>query len=185
MALTLIQINPPTIINIFPDGTTQFKLPTNDLVEGAYIGWTGEGYALVQANNFIPTNGQEIIPQTNLFDIQYFSIDQNLNVTTNYPTQAIPPAPITTIQIVSTSTPALNGTYPLALEQNLGEVAEYVMAKSAFPDGLSSMPVPDVTGAIHVFSSASQFMAFVEAMADLQTALDTGQAISAQPQTIP
>ncbi len=99
-------------------------------------------------------------------------------------------------QIVSTGTPALNGTYPLDDSTLLKAVGEqsYIALKSTFTNGQMTRAWMDVSGAPHVFPSTAEFTAFGEAIAQyvdaLQTALGTALAggswvAPAQPVTIP
>jgi hypothetical protein len=52
MTVALITINPYAILGTFPDGTTQFRLPSGDVVEGAALGLTAaQVTALIEAAN--------------------------------------------------------------------------------------------------------------------------------------
>ena len=99
-------------------------------------------------------------------------------------------------QIVSTSTPAISGTYPLDDSTLLKMVGEqnYIQLKSAFTNGATTRGWLDVSGGIHVFPNTGAFTAFGEAVAAymdaLQTALTTalqgGSWVApGQPVTIP
>jgi hypothetical protein len=98
-------------------------------------------------------------------------------------------------QIVSTSTPAINGTY--MLDQNsfiltMGEQS-YILLKGTFTNGQTTRNWNDVNGVQHTFPSTALFTAFGEVLAQyvdqLQTALAAGLAGGiwtppAQPVTI-
>jgi hypothetical protein len=90
------------------------------------------------------------------------------------------------MQLVSTSTPALNGAYSTdpATQQKIQAVAAYVSVNGRFPAGLSVFPWPDVNGTMHNFSTTVEWLAFATAMGDFVTATDLGQT-PAQPVTIP
>ena len=85
-------------------------------------------------------------------------------------------------QIVSTSTPALDGTYPLGdttLIKMNGEQT-YIALKGTFTSGQTTEQWLDISGNPHTFPSTSEFTAFGEAMAQymdaLQTALSAAEA---------
>jgi hypothetical protein len=94
--------------------------------------------------------------------------------------------PITSIQIVSSSTPALNGTYAIdpAMQQKAMGIALYISVNGRFPAGQTTLPWPDVSGAAHVFETTAQFQSFATAIGDYVTALTLRQTPS-QPVTIP
>lgn len=54
-------------------------------------------------------------------------------------------------QIVSTSRPALNGTYPIdpASQSKIQATALYIQVNGKFPAGKTSLPWVDVNGVIH------------------------------------
>ena len=76
--------------------------------------------------------------------------------------------------VTSTSTPALNGTYACddAHQARINRVQGFIAANGKFPNGLTSLPWPDITGAVHEFSSTAEFTAFASAVADYVMALD-------------
>ena len=84
MTIALIATSPYAIIGTYADGTAQFRLPSSDVLEGAKVGWTGEGCALVAVKAFIAPSGQQIIGAPT------YSIDGSGNVTESYATEAIP-----------------------------------------------------------------------------------------------
>ena len=67
--------------------------------------------------------------------------------------------------VVSASTPALSGTYPIdpdSQQKLLGTVV-YVGSTGKFPAGQAAWVVRDVHGAAHSFPSTALFVAFVNA----------------------
>jgi hypothetical protein len=101
------------------------------------------------------------------------------------------------IQIVSTSTPALNGTYFLDDSTQimlLGE-ANFINIKGTFSNGSATGRTwKDMSQNVHVFPTTALFLAFAEAVAqhvnDLETAWMTAVqsgtwTAPAQPVTIP
>lgn len=116
-----------------------------------------------------------------------------------------PPAPPTLAQqaaaaiaagcaIVSTATPVLSGTYACddAAQGRINRVYSLIQRAggNAFPAGMTMLPWPDVSGAIHTFSSVAEFLAFETAVGGYVLALDmiiaTGSGtLPTQPVTIP
>ena len=86
------------------------------------------------------------------------------------------------VQVTSTGTPALNGTY--ALDQTtLGRITAeqvYIATAGKFTNGSTTRAWLDAAGAPHTFPSTAAFTAFAEAVAQyddaLIAALDTGLA---------
>ncbi len=74
-------------------------------------------------------------------------------------------------QIVSTSTPAISGTYAIdpASTSQINAVATYIAINNRFPAGQSALSWPDVAGALHIFSTTAEFQAFASAIADWMT----------------
>lgn len=85
------------------------------------------------------------------------------------------------ITIVSTATPALNGTYGVddQSQRFISGTAASIAARSRLPGGAATFGYGDVTGARHNFSSAD-FLNFADAVEDyvyaLYTALETALA---------
>jgi hypothetical protein len=100
---------------------------------------------------------------------------------------ADPPAPPpTSVQVNSTSTPALDGVYafdPLTQEK-LMAVSLYIQVNGKFPDAQTAFPWADASGTMHNFPTTAQFQTFASALADYATALAIGQTPMA-PVTIP
>jgi hypothetical protein len=102
----------------------------------------------------------------------------------------------TSVQVNSTSTPALSGIYAFDPTSSLNVTAEslYIQVTTKFTNGQTTKPWPDTSGALHTFTTA-QFMAFAEALALFvdsvmtasQTAAQAGQppAWPSGPVTIP
>ena|SRR5581483_9413078 len=91
-----------------------------------------------------------------------------------------------TVQIISTGTPAISGTYAIAAnnQQQITSVATYIAVNGKFPAGLSQLPWPDSSGTPHTFPSTALFQEFASAIADYVTAAALGSPPS-QPITIP
>jgi len=95
------------------------------------------------------------------------------------------------IQIVSTGTPALNGTYSIGVDPGTGADAKSVIdgiyggikGGDGLPGGGTTFVYHDVTGAGHTFDETS-FTNFAKAVRDYLYALGRGQAPSL-PVSIP
>jgi len=95
-------------------------------------------------------------------------------------------------RIVSTGSPALNGTYPCddKAQNRLGLIQARINAGLGFPGGASTLGWLDVTGATHNFTAA-QFTVFAAAISDYAYPLEmtalgiAGHATPPQPSTIP
>jgi hypothetical protein len=89
------------------------------------------------------------------------------------------------VQINSTSVPAINAAYALdpQTQSNITAVSAYVVVNGKFPDGLPELPFFDVGGTPRMFPTTALFLAFATAYADFVTALDIGQSPK-QPVTI-
>jgi hypothetical protein len=92
----------------------------------------------------------------------------------------------TSVSVVSTGTPALNGDYGIdpATQQKAMGIALYISVNGRFPAGQTTLPWPDVNGTPHVFETTAQFQSFATAIGDYVTALALGQSPT-QPVTIP
>jgi len=100
-----------------------------------------------------------------------------------------PPPPLPSppsMQLASTSTPTLNGSYPIdpLSQQKVQAISLYVAVNNKFPARQTAQAWPDVNGTMHLFSSTAQWQAFATAMGDFVAALDLGQTPT-QPVTIP
>ena len=182
MTVALIQNNPKAILQIYDSTPPRLDLPSGVQVDGASVPWTSQdgAYSLVAVTSFVVPSGQEIT------GVATYGFDQNGNVIETYQTVLIlAPTPAPVIQIKSTSTPAVNGSYPLSAITQLAQVAEYIAVNSKFPDGLAQIPILDVSGTPHLFPTTALFMAFVTAMGDYVAALDLGNPPPVQPSVIP
>jgi hypothetical protein len=95
------------------------------------------------------------------------------------------------LQIVSTGTPALNGTYACdpATYQRVGGIVAAIGASLGLPGGGGTFNWPDISGTPHSFSAAN-FSALAKAMMDFEYALNTiiganSGTLPSQPVTIP
>lgn len=95
-------------------------------------------------------------------------------------------APITSMQLISTAMPALNGAYAIdvASQQKVQAISLYVAVNGKFPAGQAQQAWPDAGGVLHFFPTTALWQAFASAMADFVAAVDLGQS-PAQPVTIP
>ena len=92
----------------------------------------------------------------------------------------------TSLQIISTSTPALSGIYAIdtTMQQRMAAVSIYIQVNGKFPAGQSQLAWPDASGVPHAFTTTASFQTFASAVADFVAAIDLGQTPS-QPVTIP
>jgi hypothetical protein len=84
------------------------------------------------------------------------------------------------VQIASTGTPALNGTYALN-DTSLARInaeAQYIDNKGTFSNGQATRNWPDQSGALHLFPSTAEFIAFAETVAQYFDALETALAVT-------
>lgn len=72
------------------------------------------------------------------------------------------------INITSTSTPELDGTYSLTVQSQLdiNAVETYILRNNTFPQGQTTTYWADKAGGIHQFPSVAVFNAFATALAD-------------------
>jgi len=107
------------------------------------------------------------------------------NVATVISNFALPPALPTSMQIASTGTPALNGTYAVdaVTQQQISGIQLYLVVHSTFPTGQSAQVWPDIGGTLHTFD-ATHWTAFTGAMADFMFAEGSGVTVT-QPVVIP
>jgi hypothetical protein len=88
------------------------------------------------------------------------------------------------VQIISTGTSSLNGTYAIynASQQNITAISSGIAAKNRVPGGGSTFNYPDTMGVMHAFS-ATNFLNFASAIEDYVYNLSQG-IIGSQPVTI-
>ena len=77
------------------------------------------------------------------------------------------------IQVTSTGTPGLNGTYGIAPSDvsNIQAVSIYIQVNGRFPAGQTAFPWKDQNGLIHSFATTASFMSFATVAADYVAAL--------------
>lgn len=77
------------------------------------------------------------------------------------------------IEITSTSTPLLNGTYSTSPESsaNVNAVTTYILLTGTFINGATQMPWYDMDGNQHIFPSVDEFKAFATAFANYVAAV--------------
>ena len=94
------------------------------------------------------------------------------------------------IQVVSTGTPAINGTYSLmpGSISNVNATTTYILLNNAFPGNMSAMPWFDMSGTAHTFTDVTVFKNFATAyagyVAAIQLYADSNGTIGAIP-TLP
>lgn len=91
------------------------------------------------------------------------------------------------LAITSTSTPALNGTYPVdeIKQTQIGQVEVYIQKNGKFPGSSgTSLAWFDISGTAHIFTSTALFSEFATAVADYVADLDLYGA-SAPGATLP
>lgn len=96
------------------------------------------------------------------------------------------PAP-SSVQVNSTSTPALNGVYAFDSQsaQNITSEALYIQVTTAqgaakFTNGQTTKPWPDTSGALHTFTT-TQFITFAEAIAQFTDSVVTASQAAGTP----
>ena len=159
---SLVTIGPPfstafpdsyPVIYVFGDGSAAVMVP----------GWVQEGatFAVSQGANFA---AQFLVDTGNTVDL----------ATLNIPTTALP-AP-TGLQVTSTSTPSINGTYAYdeVTQARINAVSTYIVVNNKFPAGQTQLPWPDAGGTLHLFTTPALFQSFASAVADFVAALDLG-----------
>lgn len=90
------------------------------------------------------------------------------------------------IQIVSSATSTLNGTYPIDAQAQSFVQAQQVsiLTQRTFTNGQTTMPWADTSGAVHLFPNTATFTAFAKAYGAYVIQLQLGK-IPASPVTIP
>ena len=173
MTVALITTNPYAVIATFPGVPNPLPLPDGRRVSGADIGFTSGVYSLVSVTPFVPSAGQMSTGSPS------YSIDGSGNVTETYSTIPIPgpevAAPILAagLAITSTGTPSLNATYATDNEarDEIASIELYIAEYGTFFGGATSIAYPDITGAMHTFSSVGAFAPFAKAIADYVAAV--------------
>ncbi len=172
-----------------PDGTTYTNLPIWTEAERNAIGW----FAVTEDVPAFDPAQQQVTPGA--VTLQGGTPHRAWTVAP-LPADALYAAKLAAgVQIVSTATPALNGTYAIDLvtQQEITGVVTSIAAGRGLPLGAPVIPWPDAQGTPHSFT-APDFVNFAAAVRDyvfglLQTrgALMAGQPAPwpAQPSTIP
>lgn len=83
------------------------------------------------------------------------------------------------VNITSTGTPALNGTYAIdqgSLSLITGEQV-FIGTTGKFTNGQATRNWRDITGGVHLFPSTAEFTAFAEAVAGYADALDAALSV--------
>jgi hypothetical protein len=77
------------------------------------------------------------------------------------------------LKVTSTSTPAINGTYPLdpVTQQEITSVTIFALVNGDFPGGTSTYPWTDVSGIPHIFPSVAVFDEWATAIANQVAAI--------------
>lgn len=153
------------VIHLFGDGSAAVMIP----------GWIQEGetFSPAQGANF---SGSYLVDTGTTVDLTTLDIPKSIPEPL--------PAP-TTFDVISTSTPALNGSYliDMVTQQNVGAVSIYTAINNRFPASQAELPWPDKDGTYHMFPSVALWQAFATAMADFVMRINLGQTPS-NPVTI-
>lgn len=82
------------------------------------------------------------------------------------------------VAVISTQTPALDGTYMIdpASQHRIAAISLYIQVNSRFPAGLTSFSWFDAAGVPHSFPTTAEFQSFATALADFVAALDLAAA---------
>lgn len=98
------------------------------------------------------------------------------------PVQPAPPSPTPAhqaaallasgLELKSTGTPALNGTYSVTVQSiaNVSNVTTYILKNNKFPAGVTQMPWVDKDGNPHLFPTVETFENFATAFGDFVAA---------------
>lgn len=143
------------------DGVSQFAPPTGAILKelpansAVTTGWTWDGLDFVGPNVTTPN----------------LTAEQQLALT-------VATAIRNGLTINSTSTPAINATYPItaASQADISSITNYVVVNGDFPGGASMYPWEDINGAFHIFPSVDLFKAWATAIADYVAQLKLYQA---------
>lgn len=145
------------VIHLFADGSAAVMVP----------GWVQEGATFnpAQGANFA---GAFMVDTGTTVDLAA------LQIPTSMPAPVPPPA---SMQIVSASTPALNGSYAIdqVTQQNVGAVSIYTAINGKFPAAQAALPWSDISGTMHLFPSVAVWQSFASAMADFVMKIALGQ----------
>lgn len=183
--VALIKTNPCAIVQTLV-GSGPFPLiniPGQWQTYNASIGWTSPdgAYKVVNVPPFVAPLGQQATGAGT------YSIDTQCNVTVTYQTVPLPPPPpfAQGLVVTSTSTPALNATYPIDPTTQSYITTEIVslLENNAFTNGQQTIQIVDMNNIPHTFTVA-QFKPFATAMALVVTGIIQGQS-PAQVATIP
>jgi hypothetical protein len=144
---------------------------------------TDPATAVPPGEGWIETTGISPLPQAG------WNATENGNVWSYTPSieQLAQAALAAGLQVQSTATPALDGTYGIdpATQANTTATVLSCIANTVFPDGSTAgYGWPDLSGVMHAFPSCSEFQAFATKIAAAVSAIDHGQAVT-QPAEIP
>ena len=177
MTLALITTNPRTVVMTYNDIPNPLLLPNGNQVHGiAAAPWVSQDgdFSLVAVIAFAVPAGQITTGEPS------YALNSSEVVVETYATIAAPPTPptpVTSMQLVSASTPALNGTYSIdsRSQQKVQAISLYAQINGKFPAGQSAQAWPDSSGTAHAFPTVAAWQAFATAMGDFVAALDLGQ----------
>ena len=163
MTIALIAVSPRAILGTFADATATFRLPNGDVVEGADIGWTGEGFALVAVAPFATPAGQENAGAPS------YAFDGSGNVVETYATQpitiAVPTCPVWQIKAVLTAAQATAVAAAIAASPNAATLQAFWETGGA-PVPANSTTLLALGAAIGL--TAAQVTALVQQAAEVQ-----------------
>jgi hypothetical protein len=91
------------------------------------------------------------------------------------------------LQITSTSTPSLNGTYGLdqSAQNNVNATVTYILLNGTFPGGGTTMPWVDQNNEPHLWPNVTMFKSFATAYADFVAAVSLYQLSNGAAGAIP
>jgi len=163
MTIALITVSPRAILGTFADATATFRLPNGDVVEGADIGWTGEGFALVAVAPFATPAGQENAGTPS------YAFDGSGNVVETYATQLIPIA-VPTCQVWQIKA-VLTAAQATAVEAAIATSPNAAALQAFWETGDAPVPANSTTllalGAA-IGLTAAQVTALVQQAAEVQ-----------------
>jgi hypothetical protein len=145
MTIALITDSRESIVSTYDDGTTSFTLPGGDVIEGATVGWSGEGYSLVSVVPFAAPAGRQIVGAPS------YSFDGEGNVIETYATQAAPAPSISALAFRQLFTSAERLAITTAA-QSSAPLREFMDDESAA--GEVSLSDPEVSAGIAALVAA-------------------------------
>lgn len=157
-------------------------------IEQTYYNLSGRTNAGIRWKD--PANGWEVSALVTSPDVAAWLAAGNTPAAAPSPTpqESYSAAVLAGVEITSTGTPALNGTYAIdpASQQAITSEALYIQVTTVqgaakFTNGQTTKGWPDRSGTPHTFTTA-QFITFAEGVAQYVDALATAQAVALAPE---